>query len=157
MVVLDRHRPVWREAVFETNADDAAPAGFVGAVEYRAGGKAQDGCADEAAVLVVGHGRAALHVEQRVVPGITDLAGEQTEGLDLRTVGEGSAEEQAGIRSAQISPIALRFQAEYPGAGLPAVTDLTTGNATGRIMASLGRYGRNHAAAIVVDVPALAA
>src|SRR5260370_36144803 len=45
---------------------------------------------------VAGHGAAALHVEQEAVPGPTDLAGEQSERIDFRGVGEArSREEQA--------------------------------------------------------------
>ena len=96
-----------------------------------------------AAVLVVGDGRAALHVEQGVVPGVTDLAGEQTEGVDLRTVGQGAPKTRLVFDAAQIGPVALRFEAEHPGAGLPAVADLTTGNAAGRIMATFGHRRRD--------------
>ena len=37
---------------------------------------------------IVGDGRATLHVEQYVVAGPTDLAGEQAERVDLRLVAE---------------------------------------------------------------------
>ena len=39
-----------------------------------------------------GHGRTALDVEQHVVGGIADLAGEQAEGIDLGLVGEDARE-----------------------------------------------------------------
>ena len=43
------------------------------------------------------------------------------------------------VAALQVSPIALRFEAEHPGAGLPAITDLATGDAAGRVVATFGK------------------
>ena len=39
------------------------------------------------------------------------------------------------LKSAQLP---WRFEAEHPGAGLPAIADLATDRAAGRVMATLG-------------------
>ena len=72
-----RKRPVRREAVFQTDADNAAPAGFARGVEHNVG------AGEEAVILVVGNGSATLHVEQGVIPGVAHLTGEQAERVDL--------------------------------------------------------------------------
>ena len=54
----------------------------------------------------------------------------------------------------EVRPVALAFKAEHPGAGLPAIADLTTDGAAGCVMATLGgdeRAGRRD------EVPALVA
>ena len=89
------------------------------------------------AVAIRGHGRAALDVEQHVVGGVADLAGEQAERVDLRVVGDAGSE-QADIAALEVGPVALGFETEHPGAGLPAIADLTTGGAAGRIVATFG-------------------
>ena len=89
-------------------------------------------------VLVVGDGRTALHVEQRVVPGVADLAGEQTERVDLGAVAIGS-EHVADIVAAEIGPVALRFNAEHDRTLLPAIADLATDGAAGRVVAAFRR------------------
>ena len=89
----------------------------------------QAGNGREAGVIVAGHGRAALDVEQRVVPGVADLAGEQAESIDAGVIGE--ARERAGCSGStvEVGPVALRFEAEHPGSRLPAIADLATGRA----------------------------
>src|SRR5712675_3147605 len=103
MVVFDARRPAGREAEFEAGADGAAPAGLIlGRRHDRVTERGIDG------ETIAGHGAAALHVEQDAVPGPTDLAGEQSERIDLRGVGEArTREEQARGRSAEIGPVAL--------------------------------------------------
>src|SRR4029077_1541529 len=105
----------------------------------------------EGAEAIRGHRSAALHVEERVVPGITDLTGEQAKRIDARLVGD-TSDQRARIAALQIGPVALRFETEHEGAGLPAITDLTTGNAAGRIMATF-RSGAGEVPAIVARTP----
>ena len=45
---------------------------------------------------------------------------------------------QADIAALEVGPVALGFETEHPGAGLPAIADLTTDGAAGRVMAALG-------------------
>ncbi len=82
---------------------------------------------------------AALHIEQRVVPGVADLAGEQAEGIDAGAVLD--TENVAGILAREVGPVALRFETEDEGAALPAIANLAAGDGASRIMASLGRGG----------------
>src|SRR5205807_1222964 len=89
-------------------------------------------------------------VEQHIIEGVTDLAGEQSERIDLGAVGD-AAESRAHVGASQVSPIALGLKPEYPGAGLPAITELTTGDAAGRIMRALRRKRRAN------EIPLLAA
>src|SRR4051794_1336308 len=77
VIVLDRNRPIRCESDFEAGSDDSTPACFTRRIEQRACG---GHCAP---VFVVGHGGAALHVPKDVVPGISDLAGEQAECFNL--------------------------------------------------------------------------
>src|SRR5947207_1400168 len=104
VIVLDANRPVRGEGVFEAGADRAAPAGVVaGDASERAGCYAVD------AVAVRGHGSTALDVEQDVVDGVTDLAGEQAERIDVRMVAE-SRVLQAHIAAREVGPVALGFK-----------------------------------------------
>ena len=64
-------------------------------------------------------------------------------------------EEEAGVGAAEVGPVALAFDAEHPSAGLPAITDLTTGGAAGCVMATF--CSEERAAEAVVQVPALVA
>src|SRR5439155_5792773 len=79
---------------------------------------------------------AALNVEQSVVPGVSYLAGEQAEGVHPGPIDE-SGEQEAHVVAAKIGPVTLCFEAKHPTAGLPAVADLTTDDATTRIVAAL--------------------
>ena len=92
VIVLDRYRPIRCESVFEARSDDSTPAGFTRRIEQRASG------GHRTSEFVVGHGGATLHIPKHVVPGITDLAGEQAERFDLGIVGP------TGNESADISP-----------------------------------------------------
>src|SRR5262249_5369424 len=121
MIVLDANRPVRCEADFEADANRAAPAGAVRAVELDAGRNV------DAAELIADHGAAALHVEQDVAPGVADLTGDQTEGIDLGTVtGADQTEDRAGVVAGEVGPVALALDAEHPSGRLPAIADLTT-------------------------------
>ena len=91
----------------------------------------------------VSDGGAALHVQQDVFPGIADLARNQPEPVDARTVmgvktkAESRViDEEAIIATAEIGPVALAFDTDHPIGELPPVTDLTTDRAAGRIMAT---------------------
>src|SRR6202022_2525885 len=128
VIVFECGRPVRGEAVFEADADHATPAGVV------TGGGRESATSGVDAVTIRGHCSTALEVEQDVVGGIADLTSEQAERVDLRGVDE-TGEHQARVRALQVSPVTLRFNAEHPGAGLPAITDLTTGDAAGCVMA----------------------
>jgi hypothetical protein len=85
--------------------------------------------------VVVGDGGAALHVDQDAVPGIADLAGEQTEAVDLAGVGL-AGEQETGAAAFEIRPVALRFQAEDQRRHLPAIADLATDRSAGRVVAA---------------------
>src|SRR5215472_3947444 len=78
VVVFDTHRPVRREAILKTDTDRAAPTGRGRRSKAYAGRGAED------VKPVAGDGRAALHIKERGIPGVADLAGKQTEGADLR-------------------------------------------------------------------------
>src|SRR5262249_53278654 len=119
--------------------------------------------AGDAVVLVVGDGRAALHVPEHVVPGVTDLTGEQADRIDLALVAVADAErskasrhQEAGVAAAQVGPVTLGFDAEHPVGSLPAIADLTTDHAAGRVMATLGDGETEEHVAKTLEVPALA-
>src|SRR6266478_998572 len=137
VIVLDRNRPIRCESEFEARSDDATPACFTRRIEQLA---CEWWCGHRPSVLVVGHGRAALHIPKDIVPSIADLAGEQAERFDLGIVSP-TGNEKANIRSLQISPVALRFQTEHPIAGLPAVSDLTTNRSAGCSLTPFARCG----------------
>ena len=102
--------------------------------------------AQSAAELVVGDGRAALHVPEHVVPGVAHLTGEEAERVDLGVVDqreEGSG--RADVRALQVSPIALGFDAEHPVGGLPAIADLTADDCASCIVATFSRDGDRRA------------
>ena len=75
MIVFDANRPIRRKADFEARSDRSAPAGPARLVvqDARSG--------DQAAVLIVRNGHAALCVPKQVLPGQADLAGEQAKGV----------------------------------------------------------------------------
>src|SRR5882757_9389097 len=103
VIVLDRNRPIRCESEFDARSDDTAPACLTRRIEHRASG------GHRTSESVAGHGPAALHIPKDVVPGIADLAGEQAERIDPGIVSP-SGNENANVRSLQISPVALRFQ-----------------------------------------------
>src|SRR6267142_962308 len=149
VVVCDGGRPVRREAIFQTDSNHAAPTGVIVAVERNASERI---VAPEPVV----HDRcAALHVEQNVVDRVADLTGEKAERVDLRAIGERRAGKKARAGTAEISPVTLSFESEHPGAGLPAITDLTAGNTAGCIVATF--IGEECAAETSILIPAFAA
>src|SRR5262249_28716619 len=89
---------------------------------------------------VVGHGRAALDVEQRCIPRPTDLTREEPDGIGLHR-GRERRIEHADARTAQVSPIALRFQSEDELTGLPAIPDLAAEQAAGTVAATIAEDG----------------
>src|SRR6185295_18852427 len=103
-------------AVFEAGTDRATPAGVAGRGEQRTAAESGD------LVLVADHSGTTLDVDQDVVPGVPDLAGDQTERIDLGAVARG--EQRARVVAREIGPVALAFDAEHPLAGLPAIADL---------------------------------
>src|SRR5205823_1893258 len=132
MIVFEARRPVRCKTKFKTAADRATPAGLI---DCRRSEYVTDSGIDVKAIAR--HRSTALHVEQDIVPGIADLASEQSERVDFRTVSKGR-ESQADVRSAKIGPVALAFEAEHPIAGLPAITDLTAGDTAGCIVTTFG-------------------
>src|SRR6266403_12937 len=82
MVVFDGDRPAGEKAIFKTGADRAAGPGVA-----RGSGN-QTRCGDDIVVTGGGYREAALHVKQRIAPGITDLSGEKPEGIDPRAIGD---------------------------------------------------------------------
>src|ERR1700738_3014341 len=145
VIVLDRNRPIRCESEFEARSDDTTPACFTRRIEQRACG------GHRTSVFVVGHGRAALHIPKDVVPSIADLAGEQAERFDLGIVSP-SGNENANIRSLQISPVALRFQTEHPAGALPTVSNLTANHSAARSATTFTEGGDRYTE--VRDIPA---
>src|ERR1700733_10035101 len=128
MVIFDRDRPARREAGFKAGPDSATPTRFAGLIEDGTDREANRGGLCDPAILIVRDGCAALHVPEHVVPGVADLAGEEADGVDLGLVQDrGSCEgsERADVRSFQVRPVALRFEAEHPVGHLPAIAALT--------------------------------
>src|SRR5581483_8789983 len=112
-------------------------------------------------VLVMGDRSTALDVPEHVVPGVNDLAGEEADRIDLGVVcvadaecGDASWHQEAGVRTLQVRPIALRFEAEHPVRHLPAVADLTTDHAAGRVMTAFADSREVHTGD-TVEFPAL--
>src|SRR6201996_3219997 len=77
MVVFEAERPVRSEAVFDAGADRGTPTGVVVRAEVRAGDVRVQ------IELVVDNRGTALGVQQHVVEGVADLAGEPAEGIHL--------------------------------------------------------------------------
>ena len=88
VVVFNTKRPVRCEAVLKSNTDGAAPAGRAGRGQFNAGKRFED------AKAVARHRRTALYVEQRLIPGVADLAGEEAD-----TIGFGASGDQARKRA----------------------------------------------------------
>src|SRR5205814_1145280 len=110
----------------------------------------------EGAETVVGDSAAALHVEQHIVEGIADLAGEEAERADAGFAREGGIE-KADAAALEVGPVALAFEAEHPSASLPAIADLAAGRAAGRIVAAVTaveRATRHIIPALVARSPA---
>ena len=118
MIVFERDRPLRGEAEFDAGSNHAAPTGLTCLRERapRSNAKSSSdgsyGGVRYPGIFVVGKGRAALQICEHVVPGIADLAGEETDGIDFGLVDEGHTAEganRAGVGSLQISPVALGF------------------------------------------------
>src|SRR5229473_4167168 len=130
MVVFNAGRPIRGEGKFKTGADRATPAVVARRRREHQARRRED-------VIAVGDdSRAALYVEQDGVPGVTDLAGKQAECIHPGPIDD-SGEKQAWVRAAKIGPIALPFQTEHPRTGLPAIADLTAGDAAIGVMAAV--------------------
>src|ERR1700750_612650 len=131
VVVFDGDRPVRRKAEFYPGACHTAPPGVARLIVH------DTGCGEEGGVFVVGDGGTALYIQQNIVPGVADLAGEKADGIDLGLVGGGNDSRQAPIRSLQVSPVTLGFDPEHPAGGLPAITELSANEAPGRVVTAL--------------------
>ena len=147
MVVFNTERPVRCEAVLETNADGGAPAGRACRGQFSAEVKVV-----EDAKAVACHCRAALYVEQRLIPGVADLAGEEADAIGRGARGERRIDE-ADALVAEIRPIALGFHAKHPLIGLPAIADLAADEATGPLAAARSEGYAKH----INEIPAVAA
>ena len=93
----------------------------------------------EDAKAVARHRRAALYVEQRLIPGVADLAGKEADAIGFGASGE--AEDRSRLtrvllRSAQ-SPWASRPNTQVTG--LPAIADLAADEASGPLAAAAQR------------------
>src|SRR6185295_9015972 len=118
VVVFDTERPVRCEAVLKSDAYGAAPAGRAGRGQFNAAKRFKN------AKAVARHRRTALYVEQRLIPGVADLAGEEADTIGLGACGDEAPseggkliEKRAEARVAEIRPIALCFQAKHPLVG----------------------------------------
>jgi hypothetical protein len=89
------------------------------------------------------HRRTALDVEQRRVPGVTDLAGEVTYAVSFRASREQWIDD-ADARVAEIGPVALSFQAKHPLTGLPTVAELSADDASGPFAATVNEDCASH-------------
>ena len=116
VIVFDRGRPVRREGKFNAGADRAAPTVIADEVAIRAPLLARYRCDRR-------DGRAALEIQQRGVPGVTDLAGEQAEA-SIASVGIAGV---GCVAAPQAGPVALGFETEHPGSRLPAIAELSAG------------------------------
>src|SRR4029077_15094233 len=77
VVVFDTDRPILSEAILESDTHGAAPEGVACRGEFKAGK-----CV-KYAKTIARHRPAAPHVEQRLVPGVADLAGEKADGVSF--------------------------------------------------------------------------
>src|SRR5690348_14240779 len=71
VIVFDAGRPIRREAVFKSGAYGAAPAGRTDRCDADASKRRED------IKAIARYGCAALQIQQRRVPGVTDLTGEK--------------------------------------------------------------------------------
>ncbi len=95
VIVLDANRPIRRKAIFEAGADRPAPAGLVARpIEFKAG------CNVKGPVAIADDGGATFDVEQGVVPGVTDLARDQTKGVNFRLIAKAESRDRADIVAA---------------------------------------------------------
>jgi len=69
-----------KKTIFKTGADRAAGPGVA------RGGDNQTGRGDDIVVTGGGYREAALHIKQRIAPGITDLSVEKPECIDPRAI-----------------------------------------------------------------------
>ena len=107
VVVFNRDGPVRRKTDFKSRPHGATPTGVACLIER------DSACGKEAVVFVGGDRGAALQIPENIVPGVTDLAGEQAESIGLGLIGVGNQCRQARILSGQVSPVTLRFDAEH--------------------------------------------
>src|ERR1700754_1276322 len=93
-------------------------------------------------VTAVGHGRAALEVKKRVVDAVSDLGSQQSKPVNAGTICE-ERNDRLVVGALQISPVALRLQAEDPVVALPAIADLRAGRSAGGIVTTFAaKHGR---------------
>jgi hypothetical protein len=94
----------------KSRSHSATPTGVAGLIKH------DTGCGDEAAVFVVGDGSAVLQVQENVVPGVSDLTGEEADRVDagIRTVeiAGGVCPAQAFCSEPSAVPMIPRFASE---------------------------------------------
>ena len=159
MIVFDRDGPLPRESEFDAGPHDTTPPGFARRREGTArphAGPSSDGRdrgVRYAVIFVVGERRPALHIREHIVPGVADLAGEETDRIDLGLVQERHAAEgadRAGVGPVQIGPVALGLHAEHPVGRLPTIADLTADQAPRRVVTTQPGRHRNAAGPTIV-------
>ena len=79
---FDRDRPAREKAIFKTGADRST------GPSVACGSGNETRCGDDIVVTGGGYREAALHIKQRIAPGITDLSGEKPKGIDPRAIGD---------------------------------------------------------------------
>src|SRR5262249_39685350 len=131
VVVFDTNRPIRSEADLDAGTDRATPA----SVGCGGNGGPRD---DEGAGAVVDHGRAALDVQENVVPSVPNLPGDEAETVDFGFVSQSRRPGQSvQIAALEVSPVALALDAKHPAPRLPAKADLAAGGAARRVVAAL--------------------
>src|SRR4029078_371962 len=105
IIVFDAGGPVRGETVLETHTDGTAPPG------PRSLQEADAGCGVEDVEALVYDGRAALHIKQGCVPGITDLTCEEAQAVDLGSPSVCGQERRIYEHTLgpKIGPVALSF------------------------------------------------
>ena len=136
VVVFNTERPVRCKAVLKSDTDGGTPAGRACRGQFSAENVLED------AKAVACHRRAALYVEQRLIPGVADLAGKEADAIGFGARGEPRIDE-ADALAAEIRPIALGFQAKHPLTGLPTIADLAADEATGPLAAAAAKATPN--------------
>ncbi len=101
------------------------------------------------------HRSAALEVQQRRIPCITDLAGKKADAIRSAASRTGRIDDADTLVS-EIRPIALGFQTEDPLAGLPAVTELAADDASRPMVQHVGSDGTPAPSRMIHAITALA-
>src|SRR5215471_2366222 len=98
MVVFKTDRPIRREAILETDTDGTTPARRTNRSQTDARQRRED------IETIARHRRAALEVQERRIPGVTDLAGDEADAVNPGALREGWID-HADARRIEIRPI----------------------------------------------------